>query len=132
MSDKYNGCFVCGKANPIGLKLDFEYPEKGMAHAEVSVSQLFEGYPGVVHGGILSTLMDEVMAKAVIASGKAAFTAKLNVSYRKPLPPHQKVQLRGWIELAKTRTIRTRATISSQDEVFAEAEAVFIVPPKES
>jgi len=125
---KYDNCFVCGKANPIGLKVDFSFDEAGFAHAELKLSELFEGYPGVIHGGILSTLLDEVMAKAVIHSGKIAFTARLNVIFRKPLKPKGTVRLEGQIVSARTRTIQTRARIYDDGGSYAEAEAVFIVP----
>ncbi len=129
---KYDRCFVCGKANPIGLKLDFSYDEAGAAYATLAVDQVFEGYPGVVHGGILSTLLDEVMAKAVIQSGKVAVTAKLSIGYRKALSSGQTVIIKGWITRAKTRTISTAASISDESGVYAEAEAVFIVPRENS
>ena len=129
---KYDRCFVCGKANPSGLKLDFTYDEAGAAYATLAVDEIFEGYPGVVHGGILSTLLDEVMAKAIIQSGKVAVTAKLSVSYRKALSSGQNVVLKGWITKAKSRIISTAASISDESGIYAEAEAVFVVPRSDS
>lgn len=128
VSNEYNHCFVCGKANPIGLKLDFSYDDSGSAFASLKLSELFEGYPGVIHGGIISALLDEVMAKAVIHSGKIAFTARLNVTFRKPVSSATQVHLRGSIVHLKTRTIHTKAQIYADSVVYAEAEAVFIVP----
>ncbi|MDD4276563.1 MAG: PaaI family thioesterase [Candidatus Cloacimonetes bacterium] len=130
--EKYDRCFVCGKANPIGLKIDFSYDESGAAYATLAVDEVFEGYPGVVHGGILSTLLDEVMAKAIIQSGKIAVTAKLSISYRKALTSGQRVQIKGWITKAKTRIISTAASISDESGIYAEAEAVFVVPRSDS
>lgn len=132
MSREYQNCFICGKDNPIGLKLDFEYPGDDSAKASFCVSELYEGYPSVVHGGILSSLLDEVMAKAVIHSGKIAFTAKLTVSFRRPLAPGKQVQLHGWINEAKSRTLHTRAELKDSDGIYAEAEAVFVVPRAQS
>ncbi len=128
----YDRCFVCGKANPIGLKIDFSYDEAGAAHATLAVKEVFEGYPGVVHGGILSTLLDEVMAKAVIHSGKAAFTAKLSISYRRALAPEQRIEIKGWITKDRSRIIETSACISDESGIYAEAEAVFVVPKGDS
>ncbi|MCK9556495.1 MAG: PaaI family thioesterase [Candidatus Cloacimonetes bacterium] len=123
----YRNCFVCGKDNPIGLKVDFSYDEMGSAKAVLKLSELYEGYPNVIHGGIISTLMDEVMAKAVIHSGKLAYTAKLNISYRKALSPDTEITLWGRIVSAKSRTIRTEARIYDFSATYAEAEAVFVV-----
>jgi uncharacterized protein (TIGR00369 family) len=128
IEENYDRCFVCGQANPIGLKIDFSYDEEGAAYATLALDQVVEGYPGVVHGGILSTLLDEVMAKAVINSGKIAVTAKLSVSYRKALNSGQSVLIKGWITRAKSRTISTAASISDESGIYAEAEAVFVVP----
>ncbi|HCX59196.1 MAG: PaaI family thioesterase [Candidatus Cloacimonadales bacterium] len=131
MKKEYQNCFVCGKDNPIGMKVDFSYDDEGSANAELKLSELFEGYPKVIHGGILSALLDEVMAKAVIHQGKIAFTAKLNVIFRKPLASDSLVMLRGTVVSAKTRTILTEARIYDATAVYAEAEAVFIVPKEQ-
>nr|MDK2851439.1 hypothetical protein [Candidatus Cloacimonadota bacterium] len=132
MSEEYHNCFVCGKDNPIGLKLDFEYPHPNEARASLCLSELYEGYAQIAHGGILSSLLDEVMAKAVIHSGKVAFTAKLTISFRRPLAIGKEVQLRGWIESAKSRTIHTRAELMDLDGIYAEAEGIFVVPRNQS
>lgn len=71
------------------------------------------------------------MAKAVIHQGKIAFTAKLNVIFRKPLASDSLVMLRGTVVSAKTRTILTEARIYDATAVYAEAEAVFIVPKEQ-
>jgi len=114
------------------MKLDFDYPAAGQAKTRVKISKLYEGYPDVIHGGILSALLDEVMAKAVINSGAVAFTAKLSISYRQPLTPEDEVEVIGMITSAKQRIIHTRAEIRNPDKVFAEAEAVFVVPKEKS
>ena len=128
MNKPYDGCFVCGADNPIGLKLRFYYDDQGHAHSELELNELFAGYPAVIHGGIIATLLDEVMAKAVIESGKNAVTARLQVSYRRAVHPGSSLHLEGWILESKTRTIKTAARIYDQDGSYAEAEAVFIVP----
>jgi uncharacterized protein (TIGR00369 family) len=124
---RYESCFACGKDNPIGLKLQFRH-EEGIAQAEFCASDEFEGYPGIIHGGIISTLLDEAMAKAILHMGKKAVTAQLSTKLRKALTTGAKVTVLGWITLAKSRTISTEAKIvGSNGEVIASAEAVFIV-----
>lgn len=130
MSTEYHNCFVCGKENPIGLKIDFSYDEAGSAFAKLSLPALFEGYPGMIHGGILSTLLDEAMGKAVIHSGKTAYTAQLTVNYRKALSPENQVSVKAWILHSKSRTIQTAAKIYDAKTIYADAEAVFVVPRK--
>ena len=128
MSERYDNCFVCGAANPIGLRLEFSFTGDGASQAELILPDHFEGYPNVIHGGIVSTLLDEVMAKAVLHSGKVAFTARLQVSFRRPVPANTTLHLEGRIVSSKTRTIITAARLYDTSGDYAEAEGVFIVP----
>ena len=64
---RYSHCFVCGDKNDIGLKLDF-YEKDGKARAEFTPEKKFEGYKDILHGGILSSLLDEVMIKSILAN----------------------------------------------------------------
>jgi uncharacterized protein (TIGR00369 family) len=124
---RFDACFACGKENAMGLKLVFCYCED-KAIAEFESPVCYEGYPGYIHGGIVTTLMDEAMAKAILRTGKAAVTARLTTHFRKPLRTGMKVLASGWITEAKTRTIKAAAQIAdTAGIVIATAEAVFIV-----
>jgi acyl-coenzyme A thioesterase PaaI-like protein len=78
-------CFACGKDNPIGLHLEF-------AETAESYTTTFtprpehQGYDGIMHGGLVSTLLDEVMARYIYAKGYNAVTARLDVRFKKPTP----------------------------------------------
>ncbi len=86
MSDQYSWCFACGKDNPIGLKLEFELTEAQYSTVFIPGPE-HQSYDGRVHGGIITTLLDEVIAGFVHKStGKDAFTARLEVRYRQPVP----------------------------------------------
>ena len=122
----YRNCFVCGEDNPTGLKLEFAYDDTS-AWAEFASPQRFEGYIGVIHGGIIATLLDEAMAKVILKQGIVAVTADLQIRYRKPLPVLQTVTVRGEITLQKTRTLHTKAVLSdAAGNVYAEGTAVYI------
>jgi uncharacterized protein (TIGR00369 family) len=124
---RFNGCFACGQDNPIGLQLCFSYQD-GKAKADFTCPQLYAGYPGVIHGGIISTLLDEAMAKAILISGKNAVTAQMTVHFRQPMLSGSIVHVCGWIIEAKTRTIKTAAEIiGGEGNIIATAEGVFIV-----
>lgn len=127
---EYQKCFVCGKENPIGLKVDFYSPQEGIAEAKLKIASDYEGYPGVVHGGIISTLLDEAMAKAVFGLGKAAFTANMSLKYRRQLSSDMPVILEGRVVSDRGRMIKTKAKIYDEDGIFAEAEALFVLPKK--
>jgi uncharacterized protein (TIGR00369 family) len=124
---KYANCFVCGQDNPIGLKLDFSFDETS-AWAWFDSPQCFEGYHGVIHGGIIATLLDEVMAKIILSKDLVAVTADLSVRYRKSLPVGAQVKITGEITLQKSRTIHTKAVIADENgTIYAESTAVYIV-----
>jgi uncharacterized protein (TIGR00369 family) len=124
---KYANCFVCGHDNPQGLKLDFAYNDETTWTWFDSPAR-FEGYQGVIHGGIIATLLDEAMAKIIISHNLIAVTADLNIRYRKPLPVNQRVKVSGEITMQKSRTIHAGAKISDEKgNIYAEGTAVYIV-----
>lgn len=75
-------CFACGSDNPHGLRLKFHVGPEGTAAASLVLGPEWEGPRGIVHGGIVSTLLDEAMAKAVAATGCKTMTAELRVRFR--------------------------------------------------
>ena len=90
-------CFACGLQNPIGLKLTFR--QEGEAYVTTFIApREFQGYQGILHGGIVATLLDEVMARYVWQEIAApAATARLEVRYRRPAPVGCPIEVRGWI-----------------------------------
>jgi uncharacterized protein (TIGR00369 family) len=111
----YNNCFVCGSENPIGLKLDFSYAEKS-ASVKFILSKNFEGYPGIIHGGIVSSLLDEAMAKSFLQTGIEAVTTNLNVKFKRPVKAEQIHILRGEVVNETKRTFECKAEIINSDE----------------
>jgi acyl-coenzyme A thioesterase PaaI-like protein len=92
-------CFVCGRENPVGLKVRWEnHPEAGEIRGSVVVPEHFNGYPGVVHGGIVATLLDETAGRTVLLDGgpeALMVTAKIEVVYRWPTPTGTPLTLVG-------------------------------------
>ncbi|MCD6099735.1 MAG: PaaI family thioesterase, partial [Candidatus Marinimicrobia bacterium] len=77
-----NKCFVCGSDNERGLKLSFKVGD-GKANTEFISPPHLQGYDGILHGGIISTILDEVMVKA---TGEKVVTVELTVKFLKPIP----------------------------------------------
>jgi uncharacterized protein (TIGR00369 family) len=102
-------CFACGERNPDGLRLRFEYPEPGRCRAEFVAPRKFQGWQGVLHGGIISALLDEAFAHALggpeRGAGEAAVTAEMTVRFKKPVRIGQKVFLEGRVIRVKGRLI---------------------------
>ena len=82
-------CFACGVNNPDGLRVGFEYPEKGRCRAELVMPAKFQGWKGILHGGIISTLLDEAFAHACggpqRGGDEAVVTAEIRVKFIKPV-----------------------------------------------
>ena len=101
-----NYCFVCGQNNPRGLKISVTYREAELAaETEISLPREFQGWAGVIHGGILATLLDEMMAHAVWHFAGPGLTLGLEVRFHAPLKPDEPILVRGVLH---TQTGRRR------------------------
>ncbi|MCL5104102.1 MAG: PaaI family thioesterase [Armatimonadetes bacterium] len=116
-----NGCFVCGKLNPIGLKLEFD--REGDEYVTYfTPGKQHQGYVGVTHGGIVSTVLDEVMARYVHVLGYMAVTGEMTIRLRKPARTGVRLKFAGKIESESGRLISTSAR-ATDDEGTLVAEA---------
>ncbi len=120
-----NKCFACGKDNPIGLKLKFEWNE-GISYAEFTPKEEHQGWRGVVHGGIISTLLDETMVWSMCFLDIKAMTVQMEVRYRKPAEIGEKLMLKGEIASQRGRLIQAKAQIHSNKGLVAEATGKFL------
>jgi uncharacterized protein (TIGR00369 family) len=101
-----NPCFACGGANPRGMQLTFEQDDAARRiRGAFRVGAEYEGGSGFVHGGIIATLLDEVMAKVSRFVQDRAVTAELTVEYRKPVPVDEDLVVEGWEVGRKGRSI---------------------------
>jgi acyl-coenzyme A thioesterase PaaI-like protein len=126
----HSACFVCGQDNPNGLRIPFERQANGAMTAAWTPGSSWEGFRGIVHGGVVSTVLDEAMSKAVAASGTEALTAELRVRYRLPVQSGAAFVIRGWIVSRRKRLIEAEATLVSPDDTeHAHAWASFLTLP---
>lgn len=123
-------CVVCGRENPQGFQIDYAIADDGSASARWTPSMRWEGFKDIVHGGVLSTVMDEAMAKAVIAAGYAALTCELRVRFRHTVRPDSPLEITGWIVGRRGRRIETEATITHAGRECLHAWATFLVVPQ--
>jgi uncharacterized protein (TIGR00369 family) len=123
---KYSGCFVCGDQNEIGLKAVFEY-DGSVARTKVTARRMFEGYKDIFHGGILSTLLDEVMIKAILAEDILAVTAELTVKFKAPVPIGETLTFTGQITERRRRLFLTEGEAVGRDgTIYATATGKYI------
>ena len=112
----YGNCFVCGEKNPGGLRLTFQIDrEKQTLKTTFAAGSAYQGYDGIVHGGIISTLLDEAMAKLAYELGYNAVTASLEVRFKKPAPLFEPLLIHGEITEVKKKIVRARASITKGD-----------------
>ena len=131
------GCFVCGLSNPIGLKMVFhEDHEAGQVRADLVISEAYRSYPGVVHGGIVATILDETSGRALIlhtGDPNTLFaTAKLEIRYRRAAPTDTPLTAVGWVERAGESRARVKGELRLQDgTVLAACESLIVRPRAE-
>lgn len=124
-------CFVCGVDNPAGLRMRFYESDTDPIQvlAEYTVPAQYQGYPGVVHGGIVATMLDEVTSRTVFRGDPPRFvvTARLAVRYRKPVPVETPLRLTGRVVEDKGRIITVAGEIlGPEGTLLAEAEATLV------
>jgi uncharacterized protein (TIGR00369 family) len=121
----YPNCFVCGDKNKIGLKVEFFFDE-GKAKAQFTPTPEFEGYKDILHGGILSALLDEVMIYSIIAQGIITVTVQMEVKFKKPAKIGETLYLEGQMTEDKGKILFTAGKIFRQDgTIIAEAKGKF-------
>ncbi len=122
-----NRCFGCGEANPQGLQLEFLLAEDGTVVCPAIIPEHFEGHPGYLHGGIIATLLDETMSKAVRARGLTAMTRHMEVDYKRPVPSCAQIRMEGRVVGDEGRKHWAEATIFGSDgHPLAHGKGLFI------
>ena len=120
-------CYVCGKKNLAGFRLDFKHPKKGVMTASVVFSKEHQGYKNIVHGGMISMLLDEIMVNLAWKEKKPSVTAELTVRLKKPTKVGERIFLEGRIDGEEPRLLRTSATAKNKaGELLASATAVCV------
>lgn len=134
------GCFICGLENAIGLKMVFEEDhEKRQVRAELIVPDQYRSYPGVVHGGIVATILDETSGRAIMLEtqdpNRFFATARMSVRYRQPTPTNTPLIAVGWVEQlsgnrakVKGELVLKESTDKSHPTVLAECESLVVKP----
>jgi acyl-coenzyme A thioesterase PaaI-like protein len=116
-------CFGCGEHNPAGLKLKFTKDGETL-RTEFKPDKMHQGWPGLLHGGIVATLLDEVMSNVAYATGQTCLTAEMNLRQRKPIDINETLVITAWITRHRSKIIETAGKICLKDgTVVAESSA---------
>lgn len=86
----YDACYVCGQNHPRGLRVRFYVGEAGKVHADFTPEETQTGYQDMVHGGVISTILDEILGWPIaLETHRMCFTGELTVRFLKPMPARQ-------------------------------------------
>lgn len=118
---------VIGLRNPIAPPLEVRSDPSGRAESSFHLGPAFEGPPGLVHGGVVSLILDQVLGHAVGAAGRPGMTGTLTIVYRRGTPLGD-LRTVAWVDREEGIKTWARAEMIGPDGVTAEAEGVFILP----
>lgn len=124
-----NHCFVCGENNPHGLQFQFKYLEKlDQVSAEINFPEKYQGWQGVVHGGLISTVLDEVMVKATGFRNLICVTAELQIKFKKPAFTNTPYRATGTILEIKRKLVFAEGFLRDRENnIIASARGKFFV-----
>jgi acyl-coenzyme A thioesterase PaaI-like protein len=124
-----NRCFVCGPANPVGLRLQFRLDDQDVCRSEFVPGPDHGGYDQLTHGGIVFSALDDVMANWMFLKGVRAHTARCEIRYRQPLAIGTRVLLEGRLvrQKGKVAFLEGRMLKADDGSVVAETEASFMI-----
>jgi uncharacterized protein (TIGR00369 family) len=126
-------CFVCGRENPAGLKMEFYEIEPGLVESRLKVPDEYGGYPGIVHGGVISAMLDECSGRAAqTGPNDFMFTSEIKVRFRKNVTTDEIIIVTGKLERRRNRVAFARGEIRNEaGELLAESDGVFVQIPKD-
>ncbi len=119
-------CLVCSGSNPYGLALKFDVNDDGSVTASFTGNPAVEGFRGLLHGGMIASLLDGAMTNCLFAHGLVAATAELKVRYRKPVAIGCEIRVRAWMEKSYPPLHLMRAELNQECCVKATAAGKFI------
>jgi len=114
-------CFVCGRSNPVGLYMSFYDDGELEVISEYTVPEHYQGYPGIVHGGVVAAMLDEVVARVSMIGDHHHFmmSVKLQILYRHPVPVETPLKVVGRILRLRGRLGKAEGKIFLPDGTVA-------------
>jgi len=117
--DFHSQCLLCGDKNPLSLGLRFESSGEGVVETELLLHRRLQGYDGILHGGVISSLLDAAMTHCLFHAGIAAVTGDLRIRFVHPVPCEEKVAIRAWVLSAFPPLYSVRAELLVGGRIMA-------------
>jgi acyl-coenzyme A thioesterase PaaI-like protein len=126
-----HNCFACGNLNTHGLRLVL-HSQDGRCWTDLALPMRFEGWEGIAHGGIVTTILDEVMAWALIDHDAWGLTARMTVAFKRPIRIGYEIRGEGWVIETRRRLLRTAGRILDRatGDVLATAAGTYVAAPE--
>jgi acyl-coenzyme A thioesterase PaaI-like protein len=120
-------CFACGGLNEHGIHLDL-HVDGDRCWTELALPDRFQGWDGIAHGGIICTILDEVMAWSLAATDNWGLTARMSVDFKRPVRLGVPIRGEGWVTRVRRRLVETAARLVDpvSGEVLATATATYV------
>jgi uncharacterized protein (TIGR00369 family) len=127
-----HNCFACGTLNTHGMQLQIHI-EEGRSWTELQLERRFEGWEGIAHGGILCTILDEVMAWSLVGADNWGVTARFAVDFKRPVPVGRTIRADGWVTEMRRRLVTTAGSIVdvADGTLLASADALYVAATDE-
>lgn len=119
-------CVACGRQNPFSLGLTFKETAPQTVEATFTGNQHLQGYEGILHGGVISTLLDSAMAHCLLIQDIKGVTADLRVRFLHSIPCTSKLSIKAWVTCAVSSLYELKAEVTVDGTVMAKAKAKFM------
>ena len=129
----YQRCFVCGQHNPYGLHLLFRLENNSIV-ADFQPREEHQGFPGIIHGGIVASVLDEALGRTSILAERPEWTmtGRLEIRYRRYVPYGQLLRVRAFLGMQRRKMLQATGMITLADDentILAEAQGTFLALP---
>jgi len=126
MDNGHSHCLLCGQDNTVGLKLQFEADDGGRVRAQFQGKPELMGYDGLMHGGVIASLLDSAMTHCLFHLGIRAMTGDLQVRYLQSVPINAEVVIGAWLVKERTPLYYLKGEVRSGEQIMAWSKATFI------
>jgi len=121
-------CFICGPENRSGLQIKFDRnSDLKEASARIVIPETYQGWQGIIHGGISAAILDDAMAHASFAAGHICVTGELTVRYKNPVPAEKEIEISAVVKDIKRSIVFTEATITCEGKIAVTAKAKMFI-----
>ncbi len=125
LKNEHRHCVICGDRNPLSLRLLFHPTNEGV-QARFQAHAGLQGYDGILHGGVIASLLDAAMTHCLFDRGICAVTVDLRIRYLLPAPCAALLDLKAWVISSKILLHHLKAEMACNGNVLASAEAQFM------